>query len=312
MRLQRRNAVGVLVGLCVMGATGWAGSFSQDARGTSAGVFLKLPVSARSSGLGGAVTALLGEAASLAWNPAGLSHVKGKKALLSYSPYLDETAYSNAIYAQDVESGGVAVGLTYFDAGSIDQTEETAGNVMGSYHPSSWAGTVGYGHRWGGWSLGGGAKYVTTRVVESDGTMALDLGALSPQFWSERVRFGAVAKNVGGRLTLGEMSRPLPLEYRLGVAARPFPLWLVTGDLSFPRDDDPSAAIGTEGQWAPLAEWTFAARAGWSGAVDSSLGGWAGTTIGLGATYTNMTVDYSFSPVDDLGNSHQLSLGLAF
>jgi hypothetical protein len=312
MRTVLRKAGVFLLGLSVLGGNGWAGSFSQEARGTSAGTFLKIPVSAREAGLGGAVTALSGEAGSLAWNPAGLSFVEGKKALLSYSPYLDETSYSNAFYAQRVKTGGVALGLTYFDVGTINQTEESEGNVVGTYHPSSWAGSVGYGHRLGGWSLGVGVKYVATRVVESDGTMALDLGALSPSLWSDRLQFGAVAKNLGGRLALGETSHPLPLEYRLGLAARLLSTWRVNGDLLFPRDDDPAVSFGTEGDWSPLQDWIFAARAGWSGAVDSSLGSWAGTTVGFGATYSDLTLDYSFSPLDDLGDAHRISLGFSF
>ena len=57
--------------LLVAGGIGWAGSSSD--RGTSSGMFLKIPVSARSSALGGAVTAVTGEAGVLAWNPAGMA-----------------------------------------------------------------------------------------------------------------------------------------------------------------------------------------------------------------------------------------------
>ncbi len=153
---------------------------------------------------------------------------------------------------------------------------------------------------------------MVTKVVESDGTMALDLGALSPGLMSDRLQFGAVAKNVGGELSVGETSRPLPLEYRLGLLARPLPAWMVTGDVLFPRDDDPAAALGTEGRWSPLTGWTFAARGGWSGSMDSSLGEWAGATVGLGVTYSNLTVDYAFSPLSDLGDAHRISLELGF
>lgn len=294
------------------GGFAWGGSFSRDARGTSAASFLKLPVSARSAGLGGAVTALEGDAASLAWNPAGLASLKGHQAMLSHSPYLDQTAYSNGIYAQQGLGGGMAVGLSYFDSGSIDETESDTGATVGSFHPADGAASVGYGRRIHGWAMGLAGKFVTTRVVNSDSTFAADVGLLAPGFWANRVLVGAAAKNLGGTLTLADTSHPLPLEFSLGAVVRPWPVWLISGDLKFPRDNDPTLALGTEGFWVPQEAWKLAARAGWSGTTESGLGGLAGVTVGMGASYNALTLDYAFSPVNDLGDAHRVTLGFSF
>lgn len=303
---------GPLVLFLAVGESSWGGAFSHDARGTSAAQFLKLPVSARSAGLGDAVTGLDGDAASLSWNPAGLSTMEGPKALLTHTPYLDQSAYSNGFYAQPLFHGGVAFGLTYFDAGSIDQTEGDAGASIGRFHPADWAASVGYGQQILGWAVGVAGKVVTTRVVNSDSTLAADVGVLSPGLWANRVRLGAAAKNLGGTLTLADMSRPLPVEYSLGAVVRPWPVWLVSGDLKFPRDDDPRVALGTEGFWFPKKDWKLGARAGWTGSVDSSLGGLAGITLGMGVSYEKLTADYAFSPINDLGNAHRVSIGFSF
>jgi hypothetical protein len=294
------------------GGSLWGGSFSRDARGTSAASFLKLPVSARAAGLGGAVTALDGDAASLAWNPAGLASIEGHKAMLTHTPYLDQTAYSNGIYAQQGLGGGVAVGFSYFDAGSIDETESDAGATVGSFHPADGAASVGYGRQIRGWAMGLAGKFVTTRVVNSDSTFAVDVGLLAPGLWANRVHVGAAAKNLGGTLTLADTSRSLPQEFSLGAVIRPWPIWLISGDLKFPRDNDPTLALGTEGFWVPQEAWKFAARAGWSGTTDSGLGGLAGVTVGMGASYNALTVDYAYSPVNDLGDAHRVTLGFSF
>lgn len=295
------------------GAVVWGSSFSRAARGTSAAPFLKLSVSARAAGLGGAVTALEGEAACLDWNPAGLSSLAGRQATLSHSPYLDETAFSNGIYTQPFLGGGFAAGLRYWDGGTITQTDGFDGTPIGSFHPVDWAASLGYGTRFRGWSFGGAGKIVTTRVIQADTTVALDLGVLSPGYGADRFHWGVAAHNLGGTLKLADESHPLPVEWTGGVAVRPFRPWLVTCDLKFPRDNAPTLALGTEGKWVPpMSGWTLTGRTGWSGTTSQDLGMLAGTTLGLGAQYSHLTVDYAFSPVGDLGNAHQVSLGYSF
>ncbi|MBL8024112.1 MAG: PorV/PorQ family protein [Elusimicrobia bacterium] len=302
----------LVVVLTLCGGVAFGGAFSREARGTSAAPFLKLPVNARAAGLGGAVTALEGEAASLAWNPAGLASLTGRQATLGHSAYLDETAYSNGIYAQPFLGGGIGVGLRYFDGGTLTQTDSYDGTPIGNFHPIDWAVSLGYGREFREWSFGGAGKMVTSRVVHSDTTFAVDLGVLSPGYWSDRFHWGVAARNLGGKLKLADASHPLPVELSGGVAFRPLLPWLVTCDLKFPRDDSPTLSLGNEGHWVPTTGWLLIGRAGWSGTTGQDLGVLAGTTVGFGAQYSHLTVDYAFSPVDDLGNAHRVSLSYSF
>ena len=301
-----------LCAFLLLGGAVWGGSFSQSARGTSSATFLKPPVSARSSGLGDAVTALEGDAASLAWNPAGLAGVRGRLALLSRAPYLDGTTDTNGLYSQGLGGGGFGVGVNYFDAGAIDQTEGGSGATVGSFHPADAAVSAGYGRRVCGWAIGLAGKWVTSRVVQSDSTFAADAGVLSPGLWSDRIHLGAAAKNLFGSLQLSDTARPLPVEYSVGAAVRIMPHWMGTADLKFPRDNAPAAALGTEGDWSPQKEWTLFARAGWNGTTDGGLGGLAGSSVGVGIMYSKLTVDYAFSPAGDLGNAQNISLTFSF
>lgn len=292
--------------------TGWAGSFSKDARGTSSAEFLKLPVSARAAALGGAVTAVSGDAAALAWNPAGLAQVEKRHAVLGHSPYVDGTSSSNGFFAQTLKNGAWGAGFSYFSAGDIDETAPGTGDVVGSFTPADWAGSLGYAHRLGGWSLGLAGKYVQSKIVESDSTLGLDGGILSPVFWQDRLRLGAGFRNAVGEIQLGSTARPLPFEASLGAALSPVKNWTLTGDLKFPRDNDPYAALGAEAIFSPLEKWRLAGRAGWNGGVDSDLGDLAGINLGLGVALNGIGIDYAFSPLGDLGDAHRFSLTLAF
>ena len=307
----------ILVG--VMGAlasgvpgTSWAGSFSSSARGTSSAEFLKIPVGARASGMGGAVTAVTGEAAVLAWNPAGMAEAEKRQLFLSHSPSPEGTALSNAYFVHPSGRGAIGVGFTYFSAGDIDETEPLAGGTVGTFRPSDWAATVGYAHRMSGWDLGIALKGVQTKIIESDSTIAFDGGILTPKLWKDRMRFGASVLNTGGSLRLGDTARPLPLQIAVGAAFTPNDRWTLSSDLKFPRDNDPYLCLGGEAAYPVGADWRLAGRAGWEGAMDETLGHGAGFNLGLGVSKGGIGVDYAFSPLGDLGEAHRLSLNFSF
>lgn len=296
--------------LLLSAGIGWAGSTSD--RGTSSGEFLKIPVSARSSALGGAVTAVTGEAGVLAWNPAGMAESDKRQVLLSHAPSPEGTATSNVYFVHPVGAGAWGVGVAYFSAGAIDETEPTAGATVGTFHPSDAAATVGYARNVAGWDLGLAVKGVQSKIVESDSTLTVDGGILSPKFWQERLRLGVSALNTGGSLQLGNTARPLPLQIAVGVGLTPNEKWTLSSDVKFPRDNDPFYCVGAEGVYPLGAEWRFAGRAGWEGAMDTGLGDFAGFNIGFGVSKGALGLDYAISPMGDLGQAHRISLTSSF
>lgn len=298
--------------LLLLVGTGWAGSFSSSARGTSSAEFLKIPVGARAAGMGEAMTAVTGDAAVLAWNPAGMAESEKRQLLLAHSPSPEGTSASNAYYVHPSGRGSIGVGFSYFSAGSIDETEPTAGETVGTFRPSDWAATVGYAHQLSGWDLGLAVKGVQTKIIESDSTIAFDGGILTPKFWKERWRLGASVLNAGGSLQLGDTARPLPLLIAAGAAFTPNERWTLSSDVKFPRDNDPSLCVGGEAAYPVGADGRLAGRAGWEGGMDRGLGNFAGFNLGLGVSKSGLGVDYAFSPMGDLGDAHRISLTFSF
>ena len=301
--------VGLLLGL---GGSAWAGSYSSEAKGTSAAAFLKLPASARAVALGDATIDVSADAAALDWNPAGLAVLESRHAVLGHTALVEGMSHSQGYFAQSTKAGAWGAGLSYYSAGQIDETESSVGDVVGSFHPNDWAGSLGYARRWGGWSLGAAAKYVRTTVIETDETLAVTAGLLSPALWGDRVRLGAALRNAGGTLRLGTTDRSLPTEIGIGGSLTALKGLTLTADLKAPRDNDPYAGGGLEAGLTPIPDWEMAARAGWNGAVESSLGGGAGLAAGFGAAYRGIGIDYAFTPMGDLGNQHRFSLSMAF
>lgn len=296
--------------LLLAGGIGWAGSTSDQ--GTSSGIFLKIPVSARSSSLGGAVTAVTDEAGVLAWNPAGMVELDKRQVLLSHAPSPEGTATSNAYFVHPAGAGAWGVGVTYFSAGAIDETEPTVGATVGTFRPSDAAATVGYARKVARWDLGLALKGVQSKIIESDSTLAFDGGILSPKFWQDRLRLGVSALNTGGSLQLGNTARPLPFQIAVGVGLTPNEKWTLSSDLKFPRDNDPFFCIGGEGVFPVGPDWRFAGRAGWEGSMDTGLGDFAGFNMGFGVSKGALGLDYAVSPMGDLGQAHRVSLAYSF
>jgi hypothetical protein len=126
----------------------------------------------------------------------------------------------------------------------------------------------------------------------------------------DRVRLGATAANLGGKLKFDDASNPLPVTYRAGAAVRVSPAFLVTADAILRRDNKPVAAGGVEWNLPATSGWTFAVRGGYNTRTAGDVGGLTGLSAGLGFGFKTMQIDYALVPLGDLGLTHRLSLSL--
>jgi hypothetical protein len=84
---------------------------------------------------------------------------------------------------------------------------------------------------------------------------------------------------------------------------------LLSLDISKPRDNYPSFALGMEQSLGPR----LALRAGYRWRLHGNeLGAWSGFSAGMGLALERLSFDYAFSPFGDLGNSHRFTLSFRF
>src|SRR5262245_24501166 len=81
--------------------------------------FLSLGAGAREVGLGGAAAAVVDDASSLYWNPAGLMRLERRSVSLMHAPHLEESFYDYGAYGQRVGNLGFGAAVHYFSAGSL-------------------------------------------------------------------------------------------------------------------------------------------------------------------------------------------------
>jgi len=295
--------------VCLFSPTlAWAGNFSDGAHGTTTAGFLKLGAGARAAAMGEAYSAIADEPSALYWNPAALTQVKRRAATLMHTAYVDSSSFEYGAYAQKMGQGVLGIGIQYFSAGRIVGTDAT-GTDTGSFTPNDLAVTLGYGYGWNGYSFGLSAKYVRSTIQTSAKTAAVDLGILTPLYFTDRLRLAVTATNFGGKMQFEQAKEDLPMSFRIGGALKFSDSWLAGMDGSFPRDSSPGLGFGLEHQ-RQLDALTVAVRAGFNTRLAADKDGLAGLSMGLGLTFSSIGFDYGIVPFGSLGLTHWISLRL--
>ena len=324
----RRRASAVLRALPLAAALAFAAAparagFGTTDEGTSGAQFLKLGGGARAEGMAQAYAALPSEADAIYWNPAALSRIPRRSMTLMSSILPAGLDYSFLGYGQKM-SGSFAVGASaqYLSQPPIDQTDSSGFATGGTFRPSDFAGAIGGAYTFhnedfgifDGASLGATGKYVSSTITKTAYTFGFDLGFLSAPFHvlGREMRLAYVAQNIGGSLKFQQLSDPLPTNLRLGASAELAKGWLLDLDLDEPLDNHPYAAFGTEYRLEFSEAATFAVRCGVNSRAFGEAGNFSGATLGLGARFSRLGVDYAFAPLGALGMTNTLSVNFSF
>jgi long-subunit fatty acid transport protein len=277
--------------------------------------FLKLGVGARAIGMGGAYTAVADDVHALAWNPAGLSGMSKRELGATHAELAAETRYDFVGYAQPTKYGTFGGAATYLSQGTI-QGRDANGAPTGGFSASDQAVSFGFASRLAaGYKLGANVKYIRSSIAETSAqSFALDLGgqyALTGLRGPGVPLFGLSVLNIGPGMKFLDQTSQLPLTFAAGLGYRlPMGLIVAMDYKQRPHSNDSEISVGTE--YALLSN--FALRAGYGSArsYNSNTGGLGslnGFATGLGFKFSAYSLDYSFTPMGELGNVQRFSLG---
>lgn len=311
-----RKLSGVLV-FFLLASPARCGGFSSSAVGTTAADFLNLGVGARAMAMGGAYSAAADDATALYWNSAAMTQVSDASLTFMHSAFIASSFFDYASYVKNLGSyGAIGVGLQYFSAGSIAETDPSFNNI-GSFSPYDLAASLGYAYQFrngflNGFSFGLDGKFIQSKILDQAQTEAVDFGFLSPAYLDRKLTLAFTVQNLGGTLNYGQVPENLPLTLKAGSAYRITERWLASLDLGFPRGDSPYFDAGTEYWLVEDGPWKFAGRAGYSSQTFQSVTGFSGPSIGIGIDDGNFAVDYAFVPYGGLGQAQRISLTYGF
>ncbi len=280
--------------------------------GTSAFSFLKINVSARAVGMGGAFTGLADDESALYYNPAGITSIEDSKYIVGYHNYFFDMQTGFLGYIKPInEKRTIGFYLSYLNYGSFTQTAQT-GSVIGDFGGGDLLFALSIAQKKDhNISYGLTAKFIYERIDTYTATgAAFDLAL---KYNSDRGRFGAgiMLQNVGVQLSsLGTTKDKLPSTIRSGISFKPRGVPMtITSDLILPFDNDMIFAIGADYyNFKP-----FYIRLGWNSfgsnyKATNSNASLTGLSLGCGFDIKKMQISYAFSPSADLGDSHRITV----
>ncbi|MFA6029915.1 MAG: PorV/PorQ family protein [Elusimicrobiota bacterium] len=266
--------------------------------------FLFLDGNARAVAMGGAYTALAGDANALLYNPGGLAWVDGHEATFMHNQHFEGITQE---YLGFASRSGFGALLNYVDYGSLTRTTISNPDGSGDFGASDLALGGGYGRRFAeDFGVGGALKLIRGSI---DGTnaqgYAADFGVLYRSAELQGLKLGAALQNLGPSVKFERNDENLPLNLRFGgafdFAVRERPVVLAL-DMTKERSEGLLVNIGAEMRPVEL----FALRLGY--ATRNEAG--PGVSVGFGVGKKGFGFDYAFVPFGDLGNTHRMSLTL--
>lgn len=294
-----------------------ATDFGRAAVGTSGSEFLLFDTSARGIAMGGAYTAATNDASSLYWNPAGLSQIPRFSATFLHTQYIADVTYQAASVAKRVNDTSVmAFGVRYLDGGAITRTDIN-GLTKGQFHPRSYLAELGWGQSIYDLSdsevdvaMGVTIKYLHSDLLKHSNAYGGDFGLHSRYYGTTRTYDIAVAiQNMGVGARFDKTRDSMPMRLRFGGGIRPSKPLLLTIEAVAPINDAPYGAAGMEYTLDVQRNVQAAVRGGLNSLAYESQGVSSLINFGLGLKLTDLSFDYSFAPMGDLGGQiHRISV----
>ncbi len=273
---------------------------ASTAKGTSS--FLN-PSSARAAAMGEAFTGATNDISALSYNPASLETLQNKHLSLMYEKGLADDSYGQFMFGMPQSHGSLGISFGYYNGGDMSIFDGTNERTVTA--KADMTAVLGYAMKMGPLSIGVSGKYLSSELAETAKATAFagDAGIQLPL--SSRIRLGASIQNLGSRITYIKESEELPQIARAGLGISLFEKYKTTLLLDAPyyiQDSEQRVGAGFETMVGPLA-----LRAGYRSGSDL-----ASVTFGAGFLLDKMSIDYSYGLVEDLDNSHHVSLGMRF
>ncbi len=320
--------------LLVCGVAATAADYTKT--GSVGAQFLKIGVGSRYQGLGEASVAIVDDAYSLYWNPAGLANIDGTHVTFTNVNWISDITLNYVGLGTRLEDfGTIGFAATLLSMGDMEVTTVDQRDGTGEmFTASSFALTAGYAkYLTNRLAFGASIKYVYEKIYrESAGGVAFDFGTqLHTGFRSLRIgmnisnlgpemKFSGPDLDVtvpidGGSTTTGDVTvdpYDMPLTFRLGVA---FDFvnsldnrWTMSMEAKHPNDNEQQASLGTEYCYQDK----YFLRAGYKlNYEEQGLTFGAGLNAPLGE-HNTLVLDYAWSDFGRLESVHRFSLGFKF
>ena len=204
--IQKQKTFALLILFSIL-LTANAESFAQEVKkvGTSAAAFLRIPVGARGSSLGGAFVSIADDPSAMFWNPGGLPRIPDYSLMVDYSSWLPGLDFSYLGLILPIRTFGT-IGISVTALTTEEMIVTTPDRPMGTgetFDAASIAIGVSYGrHLTERFTIGATVKYINERIFNSSATgIAFDIGTVYDTPFSG-IRLGFSVSNFGTKMQM--------------------------------------------------------------------------------------------------------------
>jgi hypothetical protein len=297
-----------LVAALLVTSVAWAGD------GTAGSTYLDpfaIGVGAGPSAMA-AYTAAAGDVWSLTYNPAGLASITRMKLGVSQIEWFEDTSFSYLGVGLPRGDGGLALGLAYFDLGSVPVTDLYGTDLNLSADAYNFGFIGGYGFQVPNicdLTAGISGHVIQGNFDEETATaIGLNMGVLYG-LMENQVHLGLVARNLGTKFKFVDEEDEQTLTFAGGVSYMTAEDQIQNVDVMIGLDaimpKDQGFQVGVGGEiWVYD---TLALRAGYR--TGSEMGN---LSYGAGFRYSDFQLDYTYADYEDLEATHRISLTMAF
>lgn len=317
--MKRRIVVLVLLGLFpTAGLPAAEGAEFFEKVGTFDGQFLKIPLGARATAMGGAFVAVADDASAVFWNPAGIARFSGNIIAVHHVEWVADINLTQGTYVFHL---GFLPGMLAVNARSLYMSDMDRTTV---YHPDGDgtkfdAGYSSFGLTYARsltdkFSLGVTASLLHAGLDDlSSNAIAFDIGTLYDTGFRS-LKVGMEIANMGTELSYIDEARAskLPILFRVGASMnlmqRAEHQLMITGEFSHPPDNKERLNGGAEYTFKNF----FFLRGGYNFGYDVESFS-AGAGVNFPTSLSSEThFDYSYTDLSDLAGAHRFSLEVHF
>lgn len=302
----KTNIFPIVLIICLLAVNLYSGE-----AGSNGFTLLKIEVDARAAAMGGAYTAIADDASATFWNPAGLAGATAKSFNIMYHAVFADISQEFAAAHLLTGKHNLALSVNLLTFNDIEirgdiPTEEPSGTT----EAMNFVGMISYAtYLFEDYAVGVNLKYLFEKYyLERASGWAIDLGVKKKNV-IVGVDLGVTIQNLGKMSELKLESTPLPLIISGGLGYTvPVEILgnspLLAADIQYIKDEDVYYRFGSQ-----LDLFTyFVARIGWIAGNAKNE-----PTFGFGLNYSNLHLDYSYSPVQyQPYGSQYISIGFLF
>lgn len=185
--------------------------------------FLRLPATARATGLGGEHVAIMDDDLGMTYhNPAVLNPTMHQQLSLHHDFYVGGISHGFFSYAHHFDSLQTSfnVGVKYISYGSFDATDAT-GMIQGSFNAGEYAFLLGASRQYKRLSYGANLKFISSSLESYNSFgIAADAG-ITYHHTDKGLTIALVAKNIGSQLsTYAGIREDIPFDLQLGISKK--------------------------------------------------------------------------------------------